>query len=53
MEVIFSKEFQRQLEIVRKIADKGNIDFWVLYNRIGLCVKALGRLIVLMISPLN
>lgn len=41
MEVIFSKEFQRQLEIVRKIADKGNIDFWVLYNRIGLCVKAL------------
>lgn len=41
MEVIFSKEFQRQLEIVRKIADKKNIDFLALYNRIGLCVKAL------------
>ena len=42
MEVIFSKEFQRQLEIVRGLAEKGNIDFLALYQRIGLCVKALG-----------
>lgn len=41
MEVIFSNEFQRQLDIVRLVADKGNIDFYALYNRIGLCVKAL------------
>ena len=38
---LFSKEFQRQLDIVRIMADKGNIDFLALYNRIGLCVKAL------------
>lgn len=41
MEVIFSKEFQRQLDIVRLVIDKGNIDFYALYNCIGLCVKAL------------
>lgn len=41
MEVIFSKDFQRQLKIIRRLAKKRNIDFLALYKRIGLCVKAL------------
>ena len=44
MKLIFSPIFKKQLEVIAKIANKGNSDYVALYNQIGIAIKVIKQI---------
>jgi len=44
MDIIFSDDFLKQLDIIKTASENGNIDFQVLYARIGVAIKSLSTI---------
>ena len=53
MDIVFSDDFLKQLEIIETASDNGNIDFKVLYARIGVAIKSLSEISSIDDIPLN
>ena len=53
MKIISSPIFQKQLEVIAKIANKGNSDYAALYNQIGIAIKVIKQIKSLRECPLK
>lgn len=53
MKLIFSPIFKKQLEVIAKIANKGNSDYVALYNQIGIAIKVIKQIKSLKECPLK